>query len=156
VSDAGSFLGARASRRTDRPDKELGSLQSSASEPIEPQTVLLVEGDNAALALVYRFLEDGGYNVLAASNGDEALFICRQFRHPIALLLTDVDTPGMSGFDLAEHASGLHPLIKFLFISRDSENSSSRRTRPAANTTFLAKPFSGTTLMRKVKEALWS
>jgi CheY-like chemotaxis protein len=90
------------------------SVQSHAAEVIERLTVLLV-GDNKPIRiLLYDFLEGGGYNVLTAGNGEDALVVCREFRHPIALLQTDVEMAGMSGFELAEHASLLHPPWKVL------------------------------------------
>lgn len=110
------------------PEETIGdtTLQRGASEMIEPLTVLLVDDDSSIQTILYQLLEEGGYNVLAAGNGMDALDICRQCKHPIDLLLTDVEMPGMSGFDLAEHALQLQPLMKVLFMSGDADNGTLR------------------------------
>jgi CheY-like chemotaxis protein len=86
-----------------------------------PATILLVEDDGCRQGFVYQLLTTDGYNVLAAGSGAEALSICRHFRDPIALLLTDVETPGMSGFELAARACRLRPVLRVLFMSSDAD-----------------------------------
>jgi CheY-like chemotaxis protein len=73
---------------------------------MESPTVLLVDDDSSIQTILYQLLEEGGCNVLAAGNGSDALDICRQRRHPITLLLTDVT------------------LMKILFMSGDADNGS--------------------------------
>ena len=121
---------------------------------IEPLTVLLVDDDSSIQKILCQLLEEGGYNVLAAGNGMDALDICRQCRHPIDLLLTDVEMPGMSGFDLAEHALRLQPLMKVLLMSGDTDNGTLRLEEFQDVRMFLAKPFDQAALMRKVRMAL--
>lgn len=120
----------------------------------EQLTVLLVDDDTSIQTVLYQALEEEGYSVLAADNGMDALEICRQSRHPIDLLVTDVDMPGMSGFDLAEHASQLQPLMKVIFMSGDADNGGPRLGDFQDVREFLPKPFGRAVLMHKVKVAL--
>lgn len=92
--------------------------------------------------------------MLAAGNGTDALDICRQCRHPIDLLLTDVEIPGMSGFDLAEHALRLQPLMKVLFMSGEADNGTLCLEGFQDIRMFLAKPFDQAALIRKIRMAL--
>src|SRR5207253_1821780 len=81
-------------------DEEADSKQASQpSQPIAPgsETILLVEDDEMVRGLTRTTLEESGYKVLPAPNGEEALRICEQHPERIHLLLTDVVMPGMSG-----------------------------------------------------------
>ena len=117
----------------------------------EQSTVLLVEDDASIQTTIYRVLEEEGYSVLAAGNGVDALDICRQHRHPIDLLLTDVELAGMSGFDLAKHALRLRPLMKILFMSGDADNGTMHLNGVLGVRPFLANPFNQAVLIRKLK-----
>jgi CheY-like chemotaxis protein len=120
----------------------------------EQLTVLLVDDDTSIQSTIYRALQEEGYSVLAAGNGMDGLDICRQSRHPIDLLVTDVEMPGMSGFDLAEHASQLQPLMKVIFMSGDADNGAQRLGGFPDVREFLPKPFGRAALMHKVEVAL--
>jgi len=125
-------------------------------EMTEPLTVLLVDDDTSILTSLYRVLEEEGYSVLAAGNGVDALDICRQSRHPIDLLLTDVAMPEMSGFELAERALLLHPLMKILFMSGDTGEETRHWDEAPGVRLFLAKPFNWIALVHKLRAAVGS
>ena len=64
----------------------------------EPQ-VLIVDDEPVILDLLRDVLEEAGYAVLSASNGAAALYLVQ--RAPVALILTDLMMPNMSGIELA-------------------------------------------------------
>src|SRR4051794_36928668 len=64
--------------------------------------ILLTDDDVMVLNIVRVTLERDGYFVLTAEDGDEALYLSRQFSGNIHLLLTDVCMPKMSGIQLAK------------------------------------------------------
>ena len=82
--------------------------------------VLLAEDDAAVRNLVAFMLLKEGYAVLAANDGQEALDICRQFKDPIHLLLTDVTMPRMTGVELAEQVLKKRSEIKILIMSGET------------------------------------
>ena len=61
------------------------------------ETILVVEDEPALRLVARKILENAGYTVLVASNGEEALTYFRRAITPVHLLLTDVVMPGMSG-----------------------------------------------------------
>jgi CheY-like chemotaxis protein len=118
------------------------------------ETVLLVE-DEASLGEVLReALESHGYTVLAARDGSEALQIVEEHAGPIHLIVTDVVMPGMTGPRMVELASQHRPDLKVLFLSGYSPESALRSGDLGPGRAFLAKPFGGEGLLRKVRESL--
>ncbi|MBU1234862.1 MAG: response regulator, partial [Proteobacteria bacterium] len=62
-------------------------------------SVLVVDDDPAQLMLLRMLVEQQGYKVLAAQNGLKALDLFR-IHSDIRLVVTDLEMPGMDGFEL--------------------------------------------------------
>jgi DNA-binding response OmpR family regulator len=118
------------------------------------ETVLLVDDDDGVRTFVRTILRAGGYKVLEAKNGEEALRVAREYAGPIALLLTDVVMPRVSGRQLADLLSAERPGLKILFASGYSAEIVDRHGILEGGGDYLAKPFSPSTLARKVREVL--
>jgi CheY-like chemotaxis protein len=129
-------------------------------ERLEPagggETLLLVEDEAAVRQLVFRVLAGHGYTVLVADSGDEALRLLESRGEPIALLLTDVILPGMSGRELADRLRGRLPGLKVLYMSGYTQNAIVHDGRLDAGVAFLEKPFTPEDLVRRVREVLGS
>ena len=120
-----------------------------------PETILLVENEYALRELMRRFLEGSGFSVLNARDGDEALSVAASHPAPIALMVTDVVMPGMSGFALASRVAELRGETKVLYISGYAEDYDViREGLTDSGRPFLLKPFSQAELFRKVGEVL--
>ncbi|MCA9522670.1 MAG: GAF domain-containing protein [Myxococcales bacterium] len=119
------------------------------------ETVLLVEDEDAVRRLTERILVGAGYRVIAAPRGDVAIELYNQQRRgSIALLLTDVVMPQMSGRALAERISASDPTIRVLYMSGYTDNAIVHHGVLDADTHFIGKPFSAADLRRKVREVL--
>jgi CheY-like chemotaxis protein len=133
----------------------LYSEGSSRTWTLEFQPRVLVVDDEETLRhSLYRNLESGGYDVLAASNGADALTICRTSIYPIQLLVTDYNLPQMTGVELARECVRLNPELSVLYISGASPGEELRADLGARKRGFLAKPFRKAELLHKAKELL--
>jgi CheY-like chemotaxis protein len=114
------------------------------------ERILLVDDNEALCKLLQTTLELEGYRVLAATDPLEALAIAE--REPeLALLLTDVDMPHLTGPELAARVRSLAPRTRVVFMS-------GRATGPhldfPGGASFLPKPFTLAELVTKVAETL--
>src|SRR5262249_3603967 len=76
------------------------------------ETILLVEDQDSIREPAAEYLVDNGYTVLTARNGVEAMDVVSQHSGQVHLLLTDVIMPQMSGKELSEKFSAVHPRAK--------------------------------------------
>jgi two-component system cell cycle sensor histidine kinase/response regulator CckA len=123
--------------------------------PRTPATILLVEDEASLRDIAKELLEASGYTVIAAANGAEALSLAEHHATgPIQLLLTDVMMPGMSGPTLAQRIRARRPDVDVLYMSGYSHEAVEKEGLLEPGTRLLAKPFSLSTLVRSVEEAL--
>jgi two-component system cell cycle sensor histidine kinase/response regulator CckA len=118
------------------------------------ETVMLVEDEAQVRDLEVRMLKQLGYTVLAAANGDEAMDVSHAHSGEIALLVTDVVMPNMSGKQVADAMRSRRPELKVLYLSGYTENTISHHGMLDSSVDFLTKPFSRETLSRKIREIL--
>jgi PAS domain S-box-containing protein len=122
--------------------------------PMDTGTILLLEDDSSVRRLAAAVLRKGGFAVMEAKAGTEALSLSERISLPIRLLITDIVLPGMGGPAVAARLQGQRPAMKVLFISGYSDETIARQGIPRTGASFLAKPFSPEALLAKVREVL--
>lgn len=117
-------------------------------------TVLVVEDDHTVRLGVKFYLEQGGYRVLEAGSGEEAIECCVNYPKQIDLLLTDVVLPGMGGREIARKVREITPATRVVYMSAHPAEwlESQERIEPGARA--LEKPFGAETLLLEVKRIL--
>jgi CheY-like chemotaxis protein len=117
------------------------------------ETILLVEDEASIRAVVRIILGKLGYRVIETTSVEDAL--ARSAEHDeIALLLTDVVMPHMSGPELAKHILRERPGIKVLCMSGYTDDALVRHGAHAMGMAYLQKPITPTKLARKVRTVL--
>ena len=121
-------------------------------EPDTPHVrVLLVEDIEGVRDVLKSLLELHRFTVVPVSSAEEAMDVMRT--ESFDILVTDVALPGRSGPDLAREMRQRHPERPVLFMSGHPMNAmdDTDLQNPRA---FLQKPFSGQTLVERVRELL--
>jgi two-component system cell cycle sensor histidine kinase/response regulator CckA len=118
------------------------------------ETILVVEDEAGVRELTCEFLNSGGYRVLQAHDGADAMEVAARYHGTIALLLTDVVMPRMGGRALAQRLRIGCPAMKVLFMSGYAEYSETPRDLPANAPRVLQKPFSRQQLLENVRTVL--
>jgi signal transduction histidine kinase len=114
------------------------------------ETVAVAEDDEMVRMLVRVTLEDSGYTVLEAANGDAALELCRHHAGPIHALVTDMVMPGMGGRALADRLTALRPGLPVLYITGYTESDAVDGSSDV-ETAFVQKPFTPEQLAAEVR-----
>ena len=99
-------------------------------------------------------LRDGGYTVVTASNGAEALASAERHSGPVDLLITDVVMPDLNGKELADALVAARPGLGTLFISGYASDLLEGAGVAEESIDLLHKPFSRSTLLLRVRAAL--
>ncbi len=80
---------------------------------------MVVDDDDASREVVRFLLEEEGYRVATFASPVMALASLTGADDEIAVLLTDVHLPGMSGPELASRVRALHPEVRIAFVTGD-------------------------------------
>lgn len=118
------------------------------------ETVLVAEDEQAVRELVRSMLLMGGYRVIVAASGEEALSVAERYDGSIHLLLTDVVMPGMNGRDLAERLVKKRPTIRTMFMTGYTDDAVLRHGVRGGAVTLVPKPFTRQDLLGAVRRVL--
>lgn len=131
-----------------------------SEEPSQPvaisghgQSILLVEDDDSVRLINREVLEELGYRVCVARDGDEALH-CFRTMERVDLLVTDVGLPGMNGRQLAEVIQQLDPRLPVLFLTGYAESAMDQGGFLGPYMQLLTKPFTLDVLAERVATML--
>ncbi len=130
------------------------AAQPSQSKPEASVTVVLVEDEDLVRSFAARVLDQAGYRVHAFGDPREALEFMTAQPEPVALLLTDVVMPHMSGHQLAQAIEKRRPQIRVLYMSGYTENTIVHHGVLDAGVAFLAKPYTPADLLTRVRDLL--
>jgi len=116
-------------------------------------TILLAEDDPIMRKLTRKMLEEHGYKVLEATNGEAALEVISRHPSSIDLTLTDVAMKGMNGPDLVLRLMDSHPEMKVIYMSGYTGELISHQGLQSG-IPLLEKPFTRAALLKTIDETL--
>ena len=138
-------------------EEPVGEASAEGKKKVPPSgyeaTVLLVEDDEAVRDWIEEVLRSGGYRVLVARDGEEALSTFERSAHTIDLLITDVIMPRMGGLTLSEILSERRKDLPVLFVSGYPDRNLPE-TEDGESAYYLSKPFTASALLEKMRSVL--
>ncbi len=139
-----------------RVDSAPEKLRPHATSPVVggAETILVVEDDPHLLKIARSILKRGGYEILTAGNGAEALQLVDANHTTIHLVMTDVVMPGMSGRVLSDRIRAFRPAIRVLYTSGYTDDAIVHHGVLEAGTNLLEKPYSQSALLGAVRRVL--
>jgi PAS domain S-box-containing protein len=133
---------------------QASSLGVTAAVTSAAETVLLVEDEAGVRQLSKRILDNAGYRVLEAANGDDAERLFADHSDSIDLVVTDVIMPGCGGPELLRRLQVRSPALKVLYMSGYTEQSAVQKEEIDRGLPFVQKPFTAVEFVRQVRAAL--
>jgi len=120
---------------------------------LNPQkTILIVDDDHNVLEVLNARLSSHGFRVFQAPGATEALNIIKT--ESIDLMISDVKMPGMGGLDLFTIIRSQTPFLPVIFLTAYGTISEAVRAVKAGAVDYLAKPFDGRDLIKKINDIL--
>jgi PAS domain S-box-containing protein len=132
--------------------------RSPAAAPVPAgrgtEMVLVAEDDQTMRDLFRSLLQDHGYSVLLAADGDEAVAKFREAAGRIQLLVLDVVMPKKNGKEVLDEIRLVQPGIKALFTSGYTADILDRKGIEHEGLNFLSKPVLPSEFLKKVRDVL--
>ncbi|MDY0831200.1 ATP-binding protein [Pseudomonas sp. SED1] len=142
--------------RSLRPESQEAPVALTPQHCGGQETILVVEDNEGVRAAAVELLEQSGYTVLTAEDGDRAMQMLHGGLQP-DLIFTDVVMPGrVKSTDLAEWAREQVPAIAVLFTSGHTRDILSSNHLLSADIHLLSKPYSPDELAQRVRSVLTS
>lgn len=164
VKQSGGYVKVRSARgkgaefmiylpRTDAIAEKSTHLERRDDRPLSG-TILVVEDEPAVRSALERMLIAGGYRVVSAENGSEALKVFGAGKDDIDLLITDLVMPGIGGRELARQCSTIRDSLKVIYISGYTRDSLLSPQTFEEGTEFIEKPFRSDDILNRIARVL--
>ncbi len=116
------------------------------------EVVLLIDDEPDIIKIGQKVLQESGYTVITARNGEEG--IARYLQNQVDLVLLDVSMPGIGGIKCLHHIMSLSPEAKVIIISGYLSNGRISEAMTLGAKAFLTKPYSFEELQTTVRNVL--
>ena len=121
----------------------------------EKTQILLVDDSNMNRMLLREILGDG-YHILEAENGQECLETLRAEAGNIALVLLDINMPGMDGFEVLKAMNANHTIedTPVIMISSEDSDAAIRKSYELGASDYVNRPFDARIVYRRVTNTI--
>ncbi len=118
------------------------------------KTILIVDDDYFLVDILGFTLEQNGYKVLKAQNGEEALEIIKEKKPD--LVLADIMMPRMSGFQMREEMNKYEDIanIPVIFLTAKGSQEDKEKGEKVGALDYIVKPFNLTDLLKRIERAI--
>lgn len=118
------------------------------------KTILTVDDSASMRGMVTFTLNNAGYNVVDAADGQQAL--AKIDAQPVHLVITDLNMPNLDGISLIRklRANPRYKFIPIVMLTTESQDDKKQAGRAAGATGWIVKPFRGDQLVAVAKKFL--
>jgi CheY-like chemotaxis protein len=133
-----------------------GFIKTKTAPPAEPprQSILVVDDEQMALALIKRLLSEAGFSVITAQSGFECLDIFRRRPHNFDLVLLDLTMPFMDGEETFGRLREIRPDVAVVLCTGFIDHERLDRMLHAGLCGFMRKPIAPDEIVRHVRSVL--
>ena len=123
---------------------------------LQEKTQILLVDDSKMNRMLLREILGDGYNILEAENGQECLETLRAEAGNIALVLLDINMPGMDGFEVLKAMNANHTIedIPVIMISSEDSDAAIRRSYELGASDYVNRPFDARIVYRRVTNTI--
>ena len=118
------------------------------------ETVFLAEDDSAVRMLIKNFLEQYGYTVIEAINGDDAVAKFKEHKKNVHLVVFDVVMPKKNGKEVYEEIKEIAAHMPVLFMSGYTYDIIEQKGVTSGKMDFVQKPIMHDVFLGKIREML--
>ena len=126
-------------------------IQENITTPVlkDKGYILVIDDEDNIRSMFANYLENSGYQVDMAKDGDEAKFLIDQNIYDIALL--DIVLPDCNGLDLLKKLKEIHPTLEVIVCTGNSEDYDFFAAIKAGASDWIAKPSNLQELHAKIE-----
>jgi PAS domain S-box-containing protein len=140
---------AQPGEQADRLEGELAALPAGHGE-----TILVVDDEETAAVVLQKTLENFGYRVLTAENGEKAMEVYQANASSIAVLVIDLMMPVMDGPSTIQALRRLSPGLKIIAVSGMDDAAAKGLVARLGVEQFIAKPYTAATILQMLHSLL--
>ncbi|MEK6791981.1 MAG: PAS domain S-box protein [Deltaproteobacteria bacterium] len=118
------------------------------------ETILLAEDEAEVRQVTRNMLEEFGYRVIEAANGEEAYAKFAEHKESIGLVILDVIMPRKNGMEAYDEIKRLKPDARALFVSGYAADTALAEYVAAGKVDFMSKPVAPGDFLRKIREVM--
>jgi PAS domain S-box-containing protein len=118
------------------------------------ETILIVEDEILLLEITQSILESNGYKILTAGDGEQAIEVYTRHQEEIALVITDMGMPKLSGVEEIKILRQINPNVKVILATGFLEPGAKDALLAAGAKAIMQKPYVARELLGMIREIL--
>ena len=118
------------------------------------ETILVVEDELVLRTLLTSLLESYGYRVITAEDGLKAISVFEQHKHELALVISDLGLPGMSGYDSLQRLKAINGDVPLVLVSGFFDPEMQEEVAQAGIKAFIQKPFVPGKILKTIRQII--
>ena len=126
------------------------------NETMQPAVLIVEDAETCASILEIIFSSIGGLKAVTAANGEQAWQILESQAGGIRAIVTDLQMPGMDGFELIERvrSNARHARLPIIVITGCTDPKAPERARTLGANAIFTKPYSPAQVREKLEQLL--